>query len=661
MSQQNKADVSGNFTEDIEATIDDLFTPVKQIEIDPLTNEVKEKGMSRAAQQETPLSVPPEGAVEKGPAEDKSADKAGIEESIDLGLEVDIDLEEQAPSSEEPGKQDGLIGCEVIEKFSENIMSLEWEIKQETIQTALDQAQEIREQGQEDTLLQDLIAPMIAMLSGMLKEPDMIPAASIALKKGAEALKEYVEKPEGAEAVQAAAEEIKRLMDEAEGDAQPTEPSEEAELVLEPVSVEEETQQRPVEVQEAEAQGAETELEIEFELEEETEIEAHDVPSPEPEQEMPVQAQSQDVNMEQSEETDQQADLELAVVEEGHEDISSEPSEEPHDQTGQHDEVEQEPPVSSMQKDATETKERSDDAQEILRAQQKPESAPAVQVLPSETDGDLESEKGEVKQDAELRQQYALLSMTVEKHIHELDRLASKIAPVEKLLAKTQGMAKLYTFQKAIRSSIEAQKDRLEAVLYNQPLKREEGLQPAEPAENVAFETPVGKGKSQVTERCPWNRLALMKFGNGKIAVPVEEMAFAGNISGRHQKKLQKEAEFPLAWLKSWPWTKIAPSLSGPLAKLSERELKGMKFPIINSEIFQVMGLEDGQEKIKNPTTVILFDKNGKGGVLYVDTEIETSDIDENVTWKPFMSDKGPVAGTVKLGDETITVISMQS
>jgi len=43
MSQQNKAEVTGNFTEDIEATIDDLFAPVKEIEIDPLTNEIREK------------------------------------------------------------------------------------------------------------------------------------------------------------------------------------------------------------------------------------------------------------------------------------------------------------------------------------------------------------------------------------------------------------------------------------------------------------------------------------------------------------------------------------------------------------------------------------------------------------------------------------------
>jgi len=662
MSQQNKANVSGNFTEDIEATIDDLFTPVKEIEIDPLTNEVKEKGMSRAAQQETPSCAPPDTSAEKGAAEEKSAGEAGMEESIDLELELDIDLEEEVSSSEAHGEQGGGIGREVIEKFSENIMSLEWEIKQETIQTALEQAREIREQGQEDTDLQGLIVPMIAMLSGMLKEPDLIPAAPIALKKGAEALKEYVEKPEGAEEVRTAAEEIRRLMDEVQEDAQPPEASEEADLVLEPVSVEEDIEQGSADVQEAGVQGAETELEIEFELEEESGAEVRDVPSPE--QETPVQEQAQDVSMEQSGEIEQQVELELASAEEGHEPISSEPSEPSeasHDQTGQHGKVQQPAPVSSFQKDGTEKKDRSDDAQEMVGVPQESESVPGAQVLPSATDGELESERGESKQDAELRQQYARLSMAVEKHIHELDRLASKIAPVEKLLAKTQGMAKLYAFQKAVRSSIETEKDRLEAVLHNHSLKGEEGPQLAGPVEEAAPKISDRKDNRQVTERCPWSRLALMGLGNGKIAVPVEEMAFTGKISGRHRKKLQQETEFPLAWLKSWPWTKIAPSLSGPLAKFSEKELRGMKFPIINSEIFQVMGLEDPHEKVKNPTTVIMFDGKGKGGVLYVDTEIETSDIDEDVTWKPSMSDKGPVAGTVRLGDETITVISMRS
>ena len=119
------------FTTEIENTIDDLFKPSKKIEIDPLTQEVKE---IQEEGDSLKFELEEEGAISEGPlpelkdATRPESTKTGAPPSPEPLLELDIELELEG-SEESPGKAVETPSlAERLNQLKEQVFTIEWEV-----------------------------------------------------------------------------------------------------------------------------------------------------------------------------------------------------------------------------------------------------------------------------------------------------------------------------------------------------------------------------------------------------------------------------------------------------------------------------------------------------------------------------------------------------
>jgi len=101
ISTAEKSDIN-LFTNEIEDTIDDLFTPEKQIEIDPLTQEIKVLADDAEVQeQNAEPGVDTPSVMEKDPVPDIPVEEGSVKEPADTEIEeIEISLAEELPSVE---------------------------------------------------------------------------------------------------------------------------------------------------------------------------------------------------------------------------------------------------------------------------------------------------------------------------------------------------------------------------------------------------------------------------------------------------------------------------------------------------------------------------------------------------------------------------------
>lgn len=181
------------FIKEIEDTIDSLFTPIKEIEIDPLTNEIKNLHKSR---EEMPST--------------KKEDKTDLDEEITLELDtggslpLEIDthtmpvleppLEDIRLEKEEQEKAASTKFESMIHQFNQlyqSLLTLEWEITKEDLTSAYEIlkniAQRIDDLASEDASF--LVHSMLDIIKAVKEDPDhACPNAPKALDKGLEAL-----------------------------------------------------------------------------------------------------------------------------------------------------------------------------------------------------------------------------------------------------------------------------------------------------------------------------------------------------------------------------------------------------------------------------------------------------------------------------------------
>jgi hypothetical protein len=102
-----------------------------------------------------------------------------------------------------------------LEEFSQTIMSLEWEIKTETIQTARNQAGALKDalHGRTGPAVAELLDLIAVLLSTMKDKPDLLPSVPTALKRAAEFLKESFQSQD-MDKVLSSIEELKTLVNE---------------------------------------------------------------------------------------------------------------------------------------------------------------------------------------------------------------------------------------------------------------------------------------------------------------------------------------------------------------------------------------------------------------------------------------------------------------
>ncbi|HID98462.1 MAG TPA: hypothetical protein EYP57_09805 [Thermodesulfobacteriaceae bacterium] len=560
MAQTEKELNLDSFTEEIEDTIDDLFTASKQIEIDPLTNAVKE---IPAGSEEIPLLITePESdtAAEDDSRTEDHSSSDGTEDILELDLELESEAYDvrQAPALEHS-----------LEQLNQVFMTLEWEISQQEVESAKDIMCRIKDYPKikSESGIKRILAMMTSILEAMAASPESLDTSSPGvLKKGLECLQ--------------------ALTGSAPLDSENRHTLLSKTLDLLEAAVPHET----------EILGTSSE-----ELSDSIETELKDI--------------------ETSREDKKDFQEISAAIEPG----LTEPKSEPVTDHQGHDKPQEEtPPVASPQPEKLETT-RGTNISTRLNCQE-----PAG-LLPS-----------------------------VESHIKVLEEIIHRIIPVEKLLEETRGMEKLYQFQKNLRICLENEKGHLTAALEGQDV-------PASPdtAGDIHEDTgDEGQEKTTVSSSqspkhspvisCPWSDLLLARWNGKQVFLIPQQISYAGSPGWKARKVLSKSDTFPLAKLKTFPWSRIRPCLQGDLACREEAELKGIELPVIRHPDAAV-----GDSTLPdNPVMVILYHKD-QGMVLVMDSPLEAVHISPEWQWNFDEHSQYPLIGQIKTTNNKITVASL--
>ncbi len=196
MDQTQKIPDPENFTKNIESTIDELFSASRQIEIDPLTSEVKDLSQDKTDQRPSFQVV---GQGEKHSEEIKLSDTIEMEApaeqteittdekmlELDSGLDLELEEEEtEAVNLEQHFSQ-----------LNQLLLTLEWEVTQTQVVSAKNLVETILKNPkiEADKNLHELLNLMIRTLEGIADRPEKMPTSGPeALQKGLDTLKKVV-------------------------------------------------------------------------------------------------------------------------------------------------------------------------------------------------------------------------------------------------------------------------------------------------------------------------------------------------------------------------------------------------------------------------------------------------------------------------------------
>ncbi|MCK4426657.1 MAG: hypothetical protein KAV69_07890, partial [Deltaproteobacteria bacterium] len=196
MDQTKKIPDPEDFTKNVESTIDELFTASRQIEIDPLTSEVKDLSQDKTDQGPSFQVV---GQEKKHPEEIQLSDTRELEApaqqieittdekilELDSGLELDLEEKEtEAVNLEQQFSQ-----------LNQLLLTLEWEVTQTHVVSAKKLVETIRKNPKIEAYknLHELLDLMAITLEGMADHPEKMPTSGPeALQKGLDTLKNLV-------------------------------------------------------------------------------------------------------------------------------------------------------------------------------------------------------------------------------------------------------------------------------------------------------------------------------------------------------------------------------------------------------------------------------------------------------------------------------------
>nr|HDM99849.1 hypothetical protein [Deltaproteobacteria bacterium] len=194
MDQTNKNPDPEDFARNVESTIDELFCVSRQIEIDPLTNEIKDLSQDKTdkgqgfqvidQREKYPEEIKPSDTIETGePVEhiENTINEKILESSSDLEHEgkdtKDVNLEQQ------------------LSQLNQLLLTLEWEVDQIQAVSAKNLVETILKNPEieADKDLHELLSLMIRLLEGMADHPEKMPTFSPeVLKRGLDTFKNLV-------------------------------------------------------------------------------------------------------------------------------------------------------------------------------------------------------------------------------------------------------------------------------------------------------------------------------------------------------------------------------------------------------------------------------------------------------------------------------------
>ena len=196
MDQTQKIPDPEDFTKNVESTIDELFSASRQIEIDPLTSEVKDLSQDETDQGPSFQVVDQE---EKHPEEIQLSDTRKLEApaeqieittdekilELDSGLELELEEKEtEAVNLEQQFSQ-----------LNQLLLTLEWEVTKTHVVSAKKLVETIRKNPKIEAYknLHELLDLMAITLEGMADHPEKMPTSGPeALQKGLDTLKNLV-------------------------------------------------------------------------------------------------------------------------------------------------------------------------------------------------------------------------------------------------------------------------------------------------------------------------------------------------------------------------------------------------------------------------------------------------------------------------------------
>jgi hypothetical protein len=155
MGQNEAATDPESFTKEIEGTIEDLFRPEKSIEIDPLTNEVRDVADSREV-----AKVPPD---------------AGPDTDLALELELDLDAGQGLPEVETAARSNE----ELLEECNQALLTLEWEVTKDNTHVARSCFSELVRglKLSSDSSLGEIVQLMNRVFDAMEESPEEMPTS----------------------------------------------------------------------------------------------------------------------------------------------------------------------------------------------------------------------------------------------------------------------------------------------------------------------------------------------------------------------------------------------------------------------------------------------------------------------------------------------------
>ncbi|OPL13644.1 MAG: hypothetical protein AVO38_02850 [delta proteobacterium ML8_D] len=191
MDQTKKNPDPEDFAKNVESTIDELFCVSRQIEIDPLTNEVKELSQDKTDKGHG-LQILDQ--VEKHSETIKFSDTTETEEPAEQIensikekiLESGSDLELEEKDTKEANLE------QQFSQLNQLLLTLEWEVNQKQALSAKNLVETIQKNPkiEADKKLQELLNLMTKLLEGIVDHPEKMPTFSPdVLKRGLDTLK----------------------------------------------------------------------------------------------------------------------------------------------------------------------------------------------------------------------------------------------------------------------------------------------------------------------------------------------------------------------------------------------------------------------------------------------------------------------------------------
>ncbi|MBW1717949.1 MAG: hypothetical protein JRJ43_00080 [Deltaproteobacteria bacterium] len=185
-----------DFARNVESTIDELFSASRQIEIDPLTSEVRELSQVKTDQGQSSQVV---GKEEKSPDGIKLSDTIEMEAPAEqIENTIDKKISELGSGREPDFEEKETEEVNLEQQFSQLnqlLLTLEWEVTQTQAVSAKNMVELIRESPKigADKNLHELLNLMISLLEGIADHPEKMPTSGPeVLQRGLDTFKNLV-------------------------------------------------------------------------------------------------------------------------------------------------------------------------------------------------------------------------------------------------------------------------------------------------------------------------------------------------------------------------------------------------------------------------------------------------------------------------------------